>query len=86
MENKYDEYAVKDAADTMMRAEEHKSDPKMMELVGKHLNKKKKHIHKITSIKELRALMLQKQQKPDSPADKAEDLADGGADEAMEKT
>jgi hypothetical protein len=48
---KYDDHAVNSAFDTLMRAEEHKQDPKMMDLVHK---KAKKHKKSIRSIAELR--------------------------------
>lgn len=48
------QHEIESAADTIMRAEEHKSNEKLMEHVYKHLAKKKKHIDQVTSIKGLR--------------------------------
>lgn len=50
-DHKYNDYSIEEAVRTLMRAEEHKSDPKMME----HVHQKMKKQHKvISSIKELR--------------------------------
>ena len=49
---KYDEYAVRSAVDCLMKAEEYKRDPKMMELIGKEVGKRQKEL---ASLKDLRA-------------------------------
>ncbi len=50
-DHKYDEYAVQSAMDTLIRAEEIRSDEKMMGLVNKQLSKKKKAINSIADLK-----------------------------------
>ncbi|NJM54501.1 MAG: hypothetical protein HC841_00015 [Verrucomicrobiae bacterium] len=49
---KYDEWAVRSAVDCLMKAEEYKRDPKMMELVNKEIGKRQKEL---ASLKDLRA-------------------------------
>lgn len=51
-DHKYDDWAVKSAMETLMRAEEIKQDPKMMKLVSAHLKKQKKAIRSIEDIKQ----------------------------------
>jgi hypothetical protein len=46
-----DDYKVKDAADTIMKAHEHMADEAMMEKVKPHLDKKKKAIDSIASLR-----------------------------------
>lgn len=49
----FGEYEVKDAADTIMRAEEHKQNPKLMKHVQKHLSKKMKAIKSVQDIRDV---------------------------------
>ena len=56
-DKKYDEYAVKCAADCLMEAEMYKQDPKMMGLVQDMLAKKKKAITSIDGLKSKAAEM-----------------------------
>jgi hypothetical protein len=49
---KYDEWAVRSAVECLIKAEEYKRDPKMMELVGKEIGKRQKDL---ASLKDLRA-------------------------------
>lgn len=51
-DSKYDEWAVKSAAETLVRAEEIKQDSKMMKLVSKHITKQKKAIDSIEDLRE----------------------------------
>lgn len=68
---KYDKYAVEDAARTLMRAEEIRSDKKMMELVVPHL---KKQQGAITSVMQLRKLSNKKHmEESESKAEQAEE-------------
>jgi hypothetical protein len=58
---KYDDYEVKDAADTLMRAEEVKQNPHLMKHVHKHLGKKKKAIRSIQDLKDKAAELDQEE-------------------------
>lgn len=58
--DKYDEYAVKRACETLMEAEEIKQDSKMMGLVKELMGKKQMALKKITSLKELRKVAEEK--------------------------
>ena len=51
---KYDEYEVKSAVDTLLRAEEIKDNKDLMKLVNVELGKKGKALNKITSLDALR--------------------------------
>jgi len=62
-----EDYEISSAADTLMRAEEIKNDPRLMPHVHKHLQKKKKAISSLADLKNRKAEL-----------DKAEDEA--GAD------
>jgi hypothetical protein len=53
-DHKYDEYSVQSAFDTLMRAEEHKSDPKMMKAIHAKLKKHKSAIKSIQDLKTAR--------------------------------
>lgn len=53
-DTKYDDYAVKDAADTIARAQGHMADPKMMAKVAKHAD------GKIRDLKTLRKMASKK--------------------------
>lgn len=57
------DYEVKDAADTLMRAEDIKKNKKLMPHVHKHLDQKMK------SLKSLKAMAGQKQNEEDAEAD-----------------
>lgn len=70
-EDSYDDYKIKDAAETIMRAHEHMEDPEMMKRVGSHIAKKKHAIDAVhdkvhgkkkspKSVKELKALKKEK--------------------------
>ena len=50
-ESKYDDYKVQCAADDLIRAEAIKADPKMMKLVAKKLEEKKKQINSIDGLR-----------------------------------
>lgn len=65
-DHKYDDYSVNSAFDTMMRAEEHKSDPKMMKLIGAKLKKHKKAIRSIQDIKDRHNQMTNDQDEDDT--------------------
>lgn len=58
-DHKYDDYAVQSAFDTLMRAEEHKQDPKMMKAVHAKLSKQKRAIKSIQDLKTARNEMMQ---------------------------
>lgn len=49
---KPEDYEIKDAADTLMRAEEIKKDKRLMPHVHKHLHKKVKQIKSIQDIRD----------------------------------
>lgn len=51
-DGKYDEWAVEDAARTLIRAEEIKQDSKMMKLVSKQIKKQKKAINSIDDLRD----------------------------------
>lgn len=59
-DKKYDEYEIKECAQTILKAEEIKADPEKMKLVSEFLNKQKSAIDsvvggkKITSMKQLK--------------------------------
>lgn len=53
-EDKYSDWAIRDCADTLIRAEEIRADPKKMKLVAKEIDKRKKALDKITSIEDLK--------------------------------
>ena len=53
-DHKYDDYSVQSAFDTLMRAEDHKSDPKMMDLIHKKMKKHKRVIKSIDDLKKAR--------------------------------
>lgn len=57
------EYEVKDAADTLMRAEEIKRNKKLMPHVHKHINKKMK------SLKDLKRMAVEKDMADDHDED-----------------
>lgn len=71
-DHKYDEYAVTNAMDTLIKAEEIRADEKMMGLVKTQLAKKHKAIRSISDLKDVATEM-----------DK-EDLADNANDEKAE--
>jgi len=50
-DDKYDDFRVQCAADDLIRAEAIKADPKMMKLVQKKLDEKKKQINSIEGLK-----------------------------------
>lgn len=60
-DKKYDEYEIKECAQTILKAEEIKADPEKMKLVTEFLNKQKSAIDsvvggkKITNMKDLKA-------------------------------
>ncbi len=73
-DNKYDKYAVEDAANTLMKAHEHMADPVMMKHVGSHIAKKKHAIdalHKKTKPKTTNDLRKIKAMKDDEAMEKA---------------
>lgn len=80
---KYDDYRVRDAVDTLMRAEEIKQDPKMMKLVHAEMQKKHKAIKKVSSIKELRHLK-NKMADDESAAEEKGESAQDEVDEEKE--
>jgi hypothetical protein len=53
-DGKMDEYEIKMCAETLMKAEDIRSDPEKMKAVKEYLKKKKGKIDEIMSIKELR--------------------------------
>lgn len=72
-----DEYKVRSAMDDMMRAEEHKQNPKMMVAIQKHVKKKAK------AINSLAALKIEKR-KVDAKANAAAGAPPTGAEEELE--
>ena len=73
-DHKYDDYAVKRAVETLMEAEEIKSDSKMMALVKEQMDKKGKHIKKVSSLKELRSIAAKKSaEEPEEKSEKVDD-------------
>lgn len=60
-DDKMDEWKVKGAADDLMRAEEHRQNPKLMKHVVKHLKKKR---DAISSLAELRMVAKKKMEEP----------------------
>ena len=73
-----DEYEVKDAADTLMKAEDIKNNKHLMKHVHKHLKKKQKQI---TSIAQLRALKnTPKEPGEGTPAEEKMDADEGEVD------
>lgn len=75
---KYSEWRVRDAVETLMRAEEVKADSKMMALVKAEMAKKGNAIKRITSLKELRAAAGRKP--------KSESMESEGVDETKEES
>jgi len=64
-DHKYDEYAVRNACDTLKKAEEIREDEKMMALVTKELGKEHKRTKKaIRSIGDLRQAAYEKSKEP----------------------
>lgn len=55
VDEKYSEHRIKMAAEDMMRAEDHKKDPKMMEHVSRHLKGEHKKITSIMGLKKYKA-------------------------------
>lgn len=49
------EYQIKDAADTLLKAEEIKKDSKLMPHVHKHMSKKMEHMKSVSSMEDLKA-------------------------------
>lgn len=74
-ENKYGEWAVKSAAETLVRAEEIKKDEKLMALVKGELEKS---AGVIKSIKELRNVAAKVRSEKDEPEDEEEEADDDG--------
>ena len=73
-----EEYEVKDAADTLMKAEDIKNNKHLMKHVHKHLKKKQKQI---TSIAQLRALKnTPKEPGEGTPAEEKMDADEGEVD------
>lgn len=59
-ESEIHDHEVESAAHDLMRAESHKANPKMMEKIHAHLEKKKKQITSIQDLKDARNDMLKK--------------------------
>jgi hypothetical protein len=53
----FEEYEIKGALDDLMRAEEHKANPKLMAAVHKHAHKKKKALSSISELRQKRQEM-----------------------------
>ncbi len=68
-----DEYHVKSAMDDLMRAEEHKADPKMMAAISKHAHKKAKAINSIAGLRKHAHDVSKKKGKLDADGDYEKD-------------
>lgn len=71
-DDKYDDYKVQCAADDLIRAEAVKADPKMMKLVQKKLEEKKKQINSIAGLR-AKAAELSKMDENKSEEEDSED-------------
>ncbi len=79
-----DEYEIKDAADTLMKAHEIRNNKNLMPHVHKHLNMKKKAISSIMELKHVAKNRIMKlsgadkaMEEPESVDNKAEDKKEG---------